>query len=322
MTQASQTEVDISVVVVAICSLPQLERSIRAIEGQQCNLSFEVIVTADPRLGELDDLRARFHKVAFLSRPDCTTPIELTVIGVRAARGKRLVLTEDSCIASPGWLSAIAGVSPEGRGAVGGVVEAMPQISNAMWAFCYVDFFKYMRPVAEGPAHTLSVCNVAYDRADLVALEEGWSKGFVETEMHNLLQEKVGPLWFCPDAEVRVRRDVTFGDAVYERYAFGRLFGSTRIAQSPMKRRVGFAAVSPVLPLLLMSRMLGKARTDAGLMKRFTASLPALSTMVLAWSWGEILGYVTGRRPRRVTTAPERELSNPAISQASASSRQ
>jgi hypothetical protein len=321
MTQDSQAELDMSVVVVAICSLPQLERSIRAIESQQCELTFEIIVTADPRLGDLGDLRARFPKVVFLSRPDCTTPIELTVMGVRAARGKRLVLTEDSCIASPGWLTAIAAVSSVGRGAVGGVVEAMPQVSSAMWAFCYVDFFKYMRPAAEGPAHTLSVCNVAYSRADLVALEGAWSKGFVETEMHNMLQEKIGPLWFCPDAEVRVRRDVTFGDAVYERYAFGRLFGSTRVAQSPMKRRLWFAAVSPVLPLLLMSRMLGKARTDAGLMKRFTASLPALSAMTLAWSWGEWLGYVTGRRPRRVTTAPEKELSTPAISQVSASSQ-
>ena len=48
--------------------------------------------------------------------------------------------------------------------------------------------------------------------------------------MHNLLEQKFGPLWLTPDAEVRVVRNVTFGDAVYERYAFGRLFGAARIA--------------------------------------------------------------------------------------------
>ena len=83
-------------------------------------------------------------------------------MALNSANGDRVVLTEDSCIASPGWLTAITGVSPDGRGAVGGVVEAMPGISNAMWAFCYVDFFKYMRPLAAGTAPTLSVCNVAY----------------------------------------------------------------------------------------------------------------------------------------------------------------
>ena len=304
----SRGAVDVSVVVVAICSLSQLERSIQAIESQVSEFVFEVIVVEDPRLGDLDRLKLRFPEVVFLSRPDCRTPIELTVMGLRAARGDRVVLTEDSCIASPGWLSSIASVSPEGYGAVGGVVEGTPGISNAMWAFCYVDFFRYMRPVSEGRAQTLSVCNVAYRRADLVALEAGWSEGFHETEMHGLLEEKFGPLWLCPAAEVRVRRNVTFGDAVYERYAFGRLFGATRIAHSPAKRRLWFAAVSPALPFLLMSRMAAKARTDAALMKRFRAAFPALLLMVLAWSWGEWLGYVTGRRPRRITTAPERDL--------------
>jgi hypothetical protein len=47
------------------------------------------------------------------------------------------------------------------------------------------------------------------------------------------------------------------------------------------------------------------------LMKRFIAALPELLTMVFAWSWGEMLGYVTGRRPMRVTTAPEKDLTPP-----------
>ncbi|HUR00287.1 MAG TPA: hypothetical protein VM166_12595 [Gemmatimonadaceae bacterium] len=298
---------DVTVVVIAICSLPQLERAIRAIEDQVFNGTAEVIVASDPRLGELTNLQSKFPRCVFLSRTDCRTPIELTVMALNAATGDRVVLTEDSCIASPGWLTAVTGVSPDGRGAVGGVVEAMPGISNAMWAFCYVDFFKYMRPLGSGPAPTLSVCNVAYRRADLVEVAGAWSKGFVETEMHNLLEHKFGPLWLTPDAEVRVVRNVTFGDAVYERYAFGRLFGAARIAESPMKRRLFYLVASPALPLLLMSRMLAKARSDPALMKRFFSSLPELLTMVFAWSWGEMLGYLTRRRPRRVTTAPEKE---------------
>lgn len=299
---------DVSVIVIAICSLPQLERAIRAIEDQVFAGGVEIIVAADPRLGDLSGLRSKFPKCVFVSSADARTPIELTVIALREARGERIVLTEDSCIASPGWLSAITSVSPQGRGAVGGVVEAMPGISNAMWAFCYVDFFKYMRPLAAGPAPTLSVCNVAYLRSDLSEVAEAWSKGFVETEMHGLLEKKFGPLWLTPDAEVRVVRNVESGDAVYERYAFGRLFGAARIAESPMSRRLFYLAASPALPVLLMSRMLAKARTDSALMKRFIAAMPELLAMVFAWSWGEALGYLTGRRPRRVTTAPEKEL--------------
>ncbi len=308
MTVPATQQIDASVIVIAICSLSQLERAIRAIDGQTFRGTKEIIVAADPRLGDLSALQKTFSDCAFISRDDCRTPIELTVMALRMARGSRVVLTEDSCIASAGWLAAITQVTPEGHGAVGGVVEAMPGISNAMWAFCYVDFFKYMLPVAEGKATTLSVCNVAYRRSDLTEIADAWANGFVETEMHGLLEQRYGPLWLTPGAEVRVVRNVTPGDAVYERYAFGRLFGASRIAGSPMKRRLYYAIASPALPVLLMSRMLEKARTDSDLMKRFVAALPELLTMVFAWSWGEALGYITKRRPRRVTTAPEKDL--------------
>lgn len=301
----TEKSTDVSVVVIAICSLPQLERAIRAIEDQVFSSRVEIIVAADPRLGDVSSLRSKFSKCIFLSRPDCETPVELTVMALNAATGERIVLTEDSCIASPGWLSAITGASPDGRGAVGGIVEAMPGISNAMWAFCYVDFFKYMRPLEAGTAPTLSVCNVAYRRSDLMEVADAWSKAFVETEMHGLLEQKFGPLWITPDAEVRVVRNVAPRDAVYERYAFGRLFGAARIADAPGTRRLFYVLTSPLLPALLMSRMMAKARSDSALMKKFVAALPELLTMVFAWSWGEALGYITGRRPRIVTTAAE-----------------
>ena len=295
----------ITVVVVAICSIPQLRRSLKALDLQEIGESYEVIVAADSRFAGLSVLEKEFPDITFLAKTGCDTPLELTPLGLNAAKGQRIVLTEDSCVARNDWLATIAGTSWEGRGAVGGVVEATPGISAAMWAFCYVDFFRYMNPVAEGVAPTLSVCNVAYQMSHLQAVSDLWRDGFHETVTHGALSERFGPLWLCPRAEVQVKRDVTFGDAVYERYAFGRLFGATRIAHAGIGRRLYFAAVSPALPFLFMARMTGKALQDAGLQKQFLRALPAILTMVAAWSWGEWLGYVTGRRPARITTAPE-----------------
>lgn len=296
---------DITVVVVAICSIPQLRRSLQALGEQEILQSYEVLVAADHRLGRIEELTLAFPDVKFLSREGCNTPIELTTLGLDEARGQRIVLTEDSCVARSDWLARITDTPWQGRSAVGGVVEAAPGISSAMWAFCYVDFFRYMRPVADGVAPTLSVCNVAYHAPHLQAVKEKWADGFHETVINGALSEKFGPLWLCPGAEVRVRRDVAFGDAVYERYAFGRLFGATRIARAGNGRRLYYAAVSPALPFLLMARMAGKARQDAALMRRFVRTLPAILVLVAAWSWGEWLGYITGTRPARITTAPE-----------------
>lgn len=295
----------ITVVVVAICSIQQLRRSLQALELQVIDETYEVIVAADSRFTGVGVLEAEFPAMTFLQRPGCDTPIELTTLGLHAAKGERIALTEDSCVARANWLATISGTLWEGRGAVGGVVEATPGISAAMWAFCYVDFFRYMNPVADGVAPTLSVCNVAYHMSHLTSVQDLWRDGFHETVINGALGERFGPLWLCARAEVQVRRDVTFGDAVYERYAFGRLFGATRIAKEGIGRRLYYSAVSPALPLLLMARMTGKARADTALMRQFLRALPAILMLVAAWSWGEWLGYVTGRRPARITTAPE-----------------
>lgn len=297
----------ISVIVVAICSIPQLRRALAALESERDGTSFEVIVAADPRLEGLAQFGSEFPSVVFLSKDNCNTPNELTTLALGRARGERIVLTEDSCVASSGWLADLTGTSWEGRAAVGGAVEATPGISGAMWAFCYVDFFRYMRPLREGAAPTLSVCNVAYHRSHLDAVSDLWRDGFNETEVNGALQERFGPLWLRPQSEVRVRRDVTFRDAVYERYAFGRMFGVTRIAHSGIGRRLYYAATAPALPVLLMGRMTAKARQDSALLRQFVRAIPAILVMVAAWSWGEWLGYLTMKRPRRITTAPERE---------------
>jgi len=187
------------------------------------------------------------------------------------------------------------------------VIEPQADATPSAWAFCYVDFFRYMRPVPAGGevSPSLSVCNVAYHRSQLSAISETWGTEFLEPEMHRLLRERFGPLFITPDAEVRVSRNVRFPDAVYERYAFGRLFGATRAAGRSRARQIFLAAAAPALPVLLLARMGAAALRSGKTTTMFARALPAILALTLAWSWGEWLGYLTLRRPAHLTTAPE-----------------
>ncbi|HEY9519617.1 MAG TPA: hypothetical protein VIQ98_10150 [Gemmatimonadales bacterium] len=296
----------VSVAVVAICGLPQLSRCLDALAAQRDAPGFDVIVAADPGLGDLAPIRQRHPSVTLLSRDGCRTPIALAAMALHACRGSRMLLTEDSCVAHPSWVATLTATAWEGRGAVGGLVEPGEGASPAAWAFCYVDFFRYMRPAAEGPTPSLSVCNVAYHRSQLSAIAPVWETGFLEPEVHDQLRKRFGDLWLAPAAEVRVRRNVRFRDAVYERYAFGRLFGATRVSTLSFLRRLLHVLLAPALPVLLFGRLAAKALASGGTAAKFLGALPALGVLVLAWSWGEGLGYLTGRRPARITTAPER----------------
>ena len=298
-------EESVTVVVIAICGLPQLGRTLDALTQQKDAPSFDIVVAADPRLGDLHELEHRFPAVRFLAEPSRLTPIELSTMGLDAATGERILLTEDSCLPDCNWVRELVRTPWRGRGAVGGVIEPGVSASHAMWAFYYVDFFRYMRPATAGPMPTLSVCNVSYHRSHLEAIRELWKEGFNESEVHDALRKQFGPLYLCPTAEVSVRRNVRFGDAVYERYAFGRLFGATRVAHTTSQRRIFYAAVSPALPALLLTRMTTSAAKSRATRVRFLKALPSIVTMVFAWSWGEWLGYITERRPKRITTAPE-----------------
>jgi len=301
----SNQDESVSVVVIAICGLPQLGRTLDALTRQKDAPAFDIVVAADPRLGDPGELKHEFPAVTFLAEPGRLTPIELSTMGLAAATGQRILLTEDSCLPDRNWVGELARSPCQGRGAVGGVIEPGVSASAAMWAFYYVDFFRYMRTATAGPAPTLSVCNVAYHRSHLEAIRDVWKDGFHESEAHDALRAGFGPLYLCPTAEVRVRRNVRFRDAVYERYAFGRLFGATRVAHATSQRRLFYAAASPALPALLLTRMTTSAAKSTTTRLPFLKALPSIVTMVLAWSWGEWLGYLTERRPERITTAPE-----------------
>jgi len=305
MDPASAEFDSVSVAVVAICGVTQIVRCLDALMAQRDAPEFEIIVAADAALGDLSQLRGRFPTVTLLSRDGCRTPIALAAMAIQSCRGTRILLTEDSCVAHPSWVARLAATGWEGRGAVGGLVEPEGNLSPAGWAFCYVDFFRYMRPAAEGATPSLSVCNVAYHRSHLSAISPLWETGFLETEVHEHLARRFGKLWLAPDAEMRVRRSVRFGDAVYERYAFGRLFGATRMRSLSPAGRSLYVLLGPALPALLFWRLAAKAFAAADTTRMFLRALPALAALVLAWSCGEWLGYVTGQLPARITTAPE-----------------
>jgi hypothetical protein len=295
----------VGVAVVGICGAAHLARCLEALRRQQGAPPFDVVVAYDPALEDVPALAARFPEARLVANRGQRTPLELASRALRESRGEVVLLTEDHCVPEPGWAAALLAGLPDGAAAAGGAVTVAAQATPLDFAFYFVDFFRYAPPVAAGPSPTLTVCNVAYRRAALDAVAELWHGFFHETAVNDALRARFGPLVLVPGAAVRMGRHVAAREALRERYAFGRLFGATRLAFASGGRRAWLTALAPGLPLLLLSRMARKALPQPELRGRFLRALPALLALVLAWSWGEWLGYLTGRRPARLTVAPE-----------------
>jgi hypothetical protein len=297
----------VGVAVVSICGPDHLRRCLAALADQHGAPPFDVVVAYDPELAGLDRVAAECPGVRFVANVGQRTPLELASRAIRESRGDVVALTEDHCIPHRDWVARLVSDLTDGRAAAGGVVELAEGATAVDWAFYFVDFFRYADPVADGPSPTLTVCNVAYRRANLEALDDrSWTTFFHETAVNDALRARFGVLHLGSAPRVAMRRHVTLRDAIHERYAFGRLFGCTRLRHiDGPARRAMYRAGAPLLPVVLLGRMVRKALRSAPLRRRLASGWVPLVLMVLAGSWGEWLGYLTGRYPGRLTVAPE-----------------
>jgi len=260
MKQEESRFESVSVAVVAICGAVHLERCLAALQVQEGAPVFDVAVAYDPNIAGIDEVAARFPDVRFVVNAGQRTPLELASRALEAARGELILLTEDHCVPAPSWVREMVAAQAPGRAVVGGRVEIGPGASATDWAFYFVDFFRYAGPVREGPSPTLTVCNASYKRAQLDEVRDAWTEIFHETAINDRLRDRFGSLWLCERSEVTMGRHVTLRDALFERYAFGRLFGCTRIGYVSRAKRLYYALLAPLLPLLLLGRMANKAQ--------------------------------------------------------------
>lgn len=295
----------ITVAIVAICGAFHLRRCLAALDVQSGAPPFSIVVVYDPHLDDVAAMAPQRPGIPFIANAGQRTPLELAARAVREAGGELVLLTEDHCVPHPDWVRQLVEAQRPGRAAVGGAVEALPGGTAADWAFYLVDYFRYMPPLAAGPSPSLTVCNVAYRRDRLEEIAGLWEEIFHETAINEALKARFGELWLEPSATVGMRRHVRFRDALYERYAFGRLFGCTRLGFMPGWRRAYFGILAPVLPVLLLGRMIRRSLESRRNAARLLRSFPYLVALVIAWSWGEWLGYLTLRRPRSELVAPE-----------------
>lgn len=267
---------------------------------------FEIVVAPAARLGPLDSIAARFPSVRLLAAADRQSPIELAALAVGESRGNVVLLTEDHCSASPDWVRTLADAVVRHGKTIGGSLDPMPVLDGFDWAFYFVDFFRYMLPLDAGPTASLSVCNVGYRRSDLLQLDGEWRSAFHETRVHDELMKRNGVHVFEPGARMLTGRMVGYGDGHRERYSFGRMFAAGRIDSSDRPRRALYAVGTAVLPVLLLGRMGAHALRRPATAGKFARALPHIVTLVLAWSWGEFLGYATATPPRNAEAARER----------------
>jgi hypothetical protein len=285
-----------------------LETCLRALHAQSA-VRLDVVVPHLPGVAGLGQLARAFPDVRFIEVTQVAdvvpgTPYRdhhdaLRTWGIAATSGEIVALLEDHEVPAPGWAAEVMTAhAVSGDAVIGGAVDnAIPRPLN--WALCLCDFSAYLPPIAGGPSPVATDVNVSYKREALEVVAPVWRERFHERRVHEALRAAGHRIALRPAILVYQRRtDVGAVEAMIERMTWGRSYAATRADAWSAGRRVCYAAMTPVLPALLVTRIVRnvtvKHRWSAGVL----AALPWVCALSAMWSLGELNGYLkpTGAR--------------------------
>lgn len=298
--------VPLSVVITLVSGPAHLPACLAALQSQQdCDPGrLEIIVPFDARDTRVAALQKEFPTARFLPitlSVDGPAGLchehfdELRATGLRLAQGDVVALLEDHEIPAPDWCSHMLAAHRMPHAAIGGAVEN--DIDRAInWAVYFLDFGRYQNPLAPGPSGFLTDVNIAYKRDALESTRTLWEQRFSEPALHGALLEAGATLWLSPDIVVyQHRAGLTLGRAMRERYVWGRFFAGNRIRGKSLVVRAAYSAMTLAVPGIILLKKLRDilARKRHG--GAFLRALPVTLLLILCWTWGELIGYLTAR---------------------------
>lgn len=269
--------------------------SLRIQEGTH---TYEVII-GDRRNDGISRIIEKIYPEANLipCPPEASLPKVRTAILDRA-KGRYIIVTEDHCVPSSNWLDSIAQAfceAPPGTAAVGGCVEHGVHGTALDWATFFCEYSYFLAPVTEGASTVLPGMNVAYDRSIFKNLDRSQlTSGFWETTLHPTLLKAGKTLFSTSSIKLFHCKKFSFGLFARQRFIYSRHYAGLRFGRGQRTRKMIAIAATPILPALLLYRIVKQIRGKHRLRSELVAALPILTIFVIIWAWGEMVGYALG----------------------------
>jgi len=284
----------VSVVIASVNGLPAIAECLDALAGQDGGDSAEILVV--DRCGEetRSALRARFPIVQVVAADPATSVPALRAMGMARAKGAMIAILEDHCNVQPGWLRAIARQREAGTPVVGGAVENGSVERTVDWAAFFCEYARFMPPVPRGEVREIAGNNTVYDRGVLARLGPEARVAVWESFLHERMRVLGIPFKSDPDLLVIHKKSFGYLHFLGQRYHYSRSFAGMRLDGSPWWKRLGYACATPLLPPLLMGRLIGAVARKRRHGTRFVRAAPVLATFLMSWAFGEAVGALLG----------------------------
>jgi len=273
-----------------------LFRCLESVEASAKRLDAEVIVIdrcGEERRRQIAERHASVKVLAYPGEERPSVP-QLRAAGVDEARADIVAVIEEHCVAPPDWIETILAEFEAADAAIGGPILDDDFERLRDWVVYFSEYHNYLPPWEPGERYALNDAGIAYRRQRLVEHRECLGQSYWTIVLHPLLAQGGGLLRSVPKMGVRHTGPFDYGYYLRQRYLLSRVWGGTQRDRVSFATRMIHLAAAPIFPLFLLARIGRRVRSVPRFRRRFVAALPLLVPVVLAYTWGEWLGYLAG----------------------------
>ncbi len=284
----------ISVIVVSLLGMPIIDECLRALNDQQGDFDYEIIVVSPGKNTAFSHIEKNFPCVKLFQPAERLGIPQLRALGISHASGDFVAITEDCCIPRENWLEEIIKAHRSGYDVVGGAIENGSSDRLVNWAAYICEYSQMMLPVPNGEVGGLAGNNCSYKREIFNKVDESLQKDYWEYFLHQELKKLEIKILSVPTIVVLKKKEFFFVYFLKQRFYFSRSFAGMRSRLLPPSRRLISAAFSPALPFLMTWRIAKQVVQKKRHVGRFVLSMPLLSIFMISYAAGELTGYLFG----------------------------
>jgi hypothetical protein len=285
---------------------------ISALRRQEARRQIELVLVAPPGgLADLDEaMVADFGGVRRVTVSSVLDLAAARAAGVRAATAPVVFLGETHTYAETGWAEALLRAFEQPWAAV------VPEVGNAnptgavSWAAYLSDYATWGPGRPAGEIRDPLIYNSAYRREVLLEFGDRLEQALEPCSemMKPALWDRGHRVWFEPSAKILHLNVGRFGGMLREKLFAGLLVAGHRARRWPLGRRLTYFLATPLVPAILVWRVLGVWRQTNARQRLPWGTLPLIIVAAVAKGAGEMMGCWLGAPRIAVTGMNEIEV--------------
>lgn len=288
---------DLSVILITPDSYETIRKAVGYVRRQTLQHRIELVIVA-PKSAKVrvdSSERKGFRAYRLLEIDGMPSLGAAKATGVRGAGGRIVAFIEEHVYPDPGWAEALIHAHESPWAAVGPVIRNARPDSLMSWADFIITYGQWMEPIAAGPVDILPGHNSSYKRAILLRYAGDLDEMLeVEAGLHRDMILRGHRIYLEPHAVVHHLGYGKLLPSLPAQFHVGRLYAADRAGSWSRRRRLLYAAGSPLIPWLKIVRLAKRLARSGGQRRCPYGALPLTLPGLICSGLGEMMGYAFG----------------------------